>query len=175
MMRRAGWLIAFAGVMAWGGTAWSQAPGGTPVRGGTLNFAVVAEPPNYDCHSNTTFGHTHPIAPHYSTLLKFHGSTYPAVSGDLAGAWTSTPDGLSYTFKLHPNIKFHDGTPLTSNDVKVSYERIVRPPEGIALEGIESGPMLAQLGRGEPKALNPLPRINQNDAGIAGGSAPAFG
>ena len=50
----------------------------TPKRGGTLNFAVVAEPPNYDCHASTTFALIHPIAPHYSTLLKFDGAKYPA-------------------------------------------------------------------------------------------------
>jgi peptide/nickel transport system substrate-binding protein len=102
-----------------------------PVRGGTLNYAIVAEPANYDCHSNTTFGHTHAVAPHYSTLLKFHGSSYPDVVGDLAQSWTVSPDGLSFTFKLYPNIKFHDGSPLTSADVKASYERIIRPPQGI--------------------------------------------
>ena len=36
----------------------------TPKRGGTLNFSVVAEPPNYDCHGSTTFALIHPIAPH---------------------------------------------------------------------------------------------------------------
>ena len=45
----------------------------TPKRGGVLNFAVVAEPPNYDCHANTTFGVLHPVGPHYSTLLKYTG------------------------------------------------------------------------------------------------------
>ena len=112
-------------------TAPSNAFAETPVRGGTLKFAVVAEPPNYDCHSNVTFGVTHPIAPHYSMLLKFHGSTYPAISGDLAQSWTASPDGLSYTFKLHPNVKFHDGSALTSADIKASYERIIRPAGGI--------------------------------------------
>ena len=119
-------LAALAAVV-WSGAALAQAP----ARGGTLNFAVVAEPPNYDCHANVTFGVTHPIAPHYSMLLKFHGATYPDVSGDLAKSWTSSADGLSYTFKLHDNIKFHDGSALTSADVKASYERIIRPPAGI--------------------------------------------
>jgi len=127
MLKTAGWALAIAGCLGWTGAAAAQ----TPVRGGTLNFAVVAEPPHYDCHSNTTFGHTHPIAPHYSTLLKFHGSTYPDVTGDLAKSWSVDPEGLTYTFKLHDNVKFHDGSPLTSADVKASYERIIRPTQGI--------------------------------------------
>ena len=34
-----------------------------PKRGGTLNFGVVAEPPNYDCHGSTTFALIHPDRP----------------------------------------------------------------------------------------------------------------
>ena len=49
----------------------------TPKSGGTLNFAVVAEPPNYDCHGSTTFALIHPIAPHYSPAVKFDGKDYP--------------------------------------------------------------------------------------------------
>ena len=45
----------------------------TPKRGGTLNFAVVAEPPSTDCHATTTFAMVHPVAPQYSTLLEFVG------------------------------------------------------------------------------------------------------
>jgi peptide/nickel transport system substrate-binding protein len=102
-----------------------------PKRGGTLEFAVSAEPPNYDCHGATSFAFIHPVRPHYNTLLKFDEANYPKVKGDLAQSWTMTPDGLIYTFKLKPNIKFHDGTPLTSTDVKASYERIARPPKGV--------------------------------------------
>jgi peptide/nickel transport system substrate-binding protein len=102
-----------------------------PQKGGTLSFAVVAEPPNYDCHASTTFALIHPIAPHYSTLLKFDGAKYPAVAGDLAKSWTIAPDGKRYTFALHQPATFHDGTPLTSADIKASYERIARPPQGV--------------------------------------------
>lgn len=104
---------------------------GVPKRGGMLNFAVDAEPPNYDCHANVSFATLHPIAPHYSTLLKFDTANYPRVTGDLAQTWTVSPDKLTYIFKLHPNVLFHDGSRLTSEDVKASYERIVRPPPGV--------------------------------------------
>ena len=109
----------------------SPASAQAPNKGGTLAFAVVAEPPNYDCHANTSFAFVHPIAPHYSTLLKFDGKSYPKLIGDLAKSWTVSPDGLTYTFKLHEGVKFHDGSTLTSADVKASYERIAKPPPGV--------------------------------------------
>jgi peptide/nickel transport system substrate-binding protein len=109
----------------------SAAAAEVPKRGGVLNFAVVAEPPNYDCHGSTTFALIHPIAPHYSLLVKFDGKDYPKVIGDLAQSWTVAPDGMSYTFKLKSGVKFHDGTPLTSADVKASYDRIINPPQGV--------------------------------------------
>jgi peptide/nickel transport system substrate-binding protein len=103
----------------------------SPQRGGTLPFAVDAEPPNYDCHANFSFVLMHVVAPHYSTLLKFDTANYPQVAGDLADSWNVSPDRRTYTFKLHPNVLFHDGSKLTSADVKASYERIVHPPEGV--------------------------------------------
>ncbi|HUC64028.1 MAG TPA: ABC transporter substrate-binding protein [Stellaceae bacterium] len=102
-----------------------------PKRGGILDFAVDAEPSNYDCHANISFAFLHPVAPHYSTLLKFDGEDYPQVTGDLAESWSVSADRLTYTFKLRPNILFHDGTRLTSADIKASYERIIHPPEGV--------------------------------------------
>ena len=109
----------------------SAAQAETPKRGGILQFAVVAEPPNYDCHANTSFAFVHPVAPHYSTLLKFDGANYPKLIGDLAKTWTVSPDGLTYTFDLNEGVTFHDGSPLTSADVKASYERIANPPAGV--------------------------------------------
>jgi peptide/nickel transport system substrate-binding protein len=103
----------------------------TPKRGGVLDFAVDAEPGNYDCHANVSFAFIHPVAPHYSTLLKFDGANYPQVKGDLAESWSVSADRLTYTFKLKPGVLFHDGSRLTSADVKASYERIVHPPEGL--------------------------------------------
>ena len=105
----------------------------TPKHGGTLVFAVSAEPPNYDCHAQTSFAFLHPVRPHYSTLLKFDTANYPKVVGDLAESWTVAPDGLTYTFKLRRNVKFHDGTPMTSEDVKATYDRICKPPSGISI------------------------------------------
>jgi peptide/nickel transport system substrate-binding protein len=102
-----------------------------PERGGILKFAVTVEPKDYDCTDNTAFALLDVIAPEYSTLLKFDAADYPQIVGDLAQSWTVSPDGRTYTFRLKPNVLFHDGTKLTSADVKASYERIVRPPPGL--------------------------------------------
>ena len=55
----------------------------TPVAGGLLKFAVGAEPPNYDCHAQSSFAFIHPVRPHYSTLLKFDTAQYPKIVGDV--------------------------------------------------------------------------------------------
>jgi peptide/nickel transport system substrate-binding protein len=106
-------------------------PAETPRRGGELNFVVSAEPPSFDGHKESTFAMVHPTAPHYSLLVKFDPANYPRVVGDLAESWNISPDGLSYTFKLRSGVKFHDGSPFSSRDVKASYDRIIEPPEGV--------------------------------------------
>ena len=102
-----------------------------PRRGGILEFASTVEPNDYDCDDNTSFAFLHPIAPHYSTLLKFDAANYPQIIGDLAQSWTVSPDRETYTFKLRPNVLFHDGSKLSSADIKASYDRIIHPPAGL--------------------------------------------
>jgi peptide/nickel transport system substrate-binding protein len=103
----------------------------TPKRGGTFTFAISAETPHYDCHGSDTFATLHFASPFYSTLLTFDLDKYPAVKGDLAESWTVTPDLMTYTFKLHNNVFFHDGQKLTSADVKATYDRLRNPAAGV--------------------------------------------
>ena len=41
----------------------------------------------------------------------------------LAESWTASTDGRTYDFLLRPNLRFHNGDPLTAEDVKFSFER----------------------------------------------------
>ena len=104
-----------------------------PRSGGELLFVVPSEPPSYDAHAEETFGVIHPMAPHYSTLLKVDpfDKTGTKPVGDLAESWTISKEGLAYTFKLRHGVKFHDGSEMTSKDVKASYDRIIFPPAGV--------------------------------------------
>src|SRR5438876_10164550 len=103
-----------------------------PRSGGELVFVVPSEPPSYDAHQEETFGVIHPMAPHYNTLLRVdpNDRTGTKPVGDIAESWTVSKDGLTYTFKIRRGVKFHDGSELTSKDVKASYDKILKPPAG---------------------------------------------
>jgi len=103
----------------------------SPKSGGTLTYAVTAEAPTTDCHATTTYAAVHVLAPHYSLLLKVDPDNYPSPKPDIAESWTISADKLTYTFKIRSNVVFHDGTPLTSRDVKATFDRLRAPPEGV--------------------------------------------
>jgi peptide/nickel transport system substrate-binding protein len=58
-----------------------------------------------------------------------------AMAPSLAESWTVSPDNLTYEFVLRKGVKFHNGDPLTAEDVKFSYERY---------RGAGSGPFKAR-------------------------------
>jgi peptide/nickel transport system substrate-binding protein len=136
LSRRVRWLGVFASVcsLVLGTVLASPAVAqDKPRYGGELVFPVPSEPPSYDGHREETFGLIHPFAPFYNTLLRVDPNdptgTKPAPS--LAESWTISKDGLTYTFKLHRGVKFHDGSEMTSKDVKASYDKIIFPPAGV--------------------------------------------
>ena len=46
------------------------------------------------------------------------------VVGDLAESWEFSEDGLTLTFHLHEGVKWHDGEPFSSEDVKWTFDKI---------------------------------------------------
>jgi peptide/nickel transport system substrate-binding protein len=110
---------------------YAAAPAKCQQRGGQLVYGVSADPPTFDCGASDTFAVIHSVAPFYSLLLKIDLARYPEVAGDLAKSWKISDDGKTFTFKLHEGVTFHDGSPLTSADVKASYERYRDPPQGV--------------------------------------------
>ena len=57
------------------------------------------------------------------------------MTGDLAESWTMSPDGLTYTFKIRQNVKWHDGRPLTAEDVRWALTEINMKYNPIASTG----------------------------------------
>src|SRR5580765_2140421 len=81
-----------------------------PRRGGVLLAVIGADPPSLDPHQESTFANIELVAPCYSTLLQLDPYRYPKIIGDAATEWKISPDGLTYTFKIQPGIRFHDGS-----------------------------------------------------------------
>jgi peptide/nickel transport system substrate-binding protein len=92
-------------------------------KGGTLNTIIQPEPPilvtalNQQQPTLTLGGKI------YESLLRYDLDLKP-IPG-LAQSWTVSPDGLTYTFKLFPKITFHDGHPLTAEDVIFSITKLL--------------------------------------------------
>ena len=102
-----------------------------PQRGGMLRVALAGDPPSLDMHQESTFLVTIPFSTVYNTLVMFDPHGYPNIIGDLARSWTVSDDKMTWTFTLPKGVTFHDGSPLTSADVKASWDRIAFPPEGV--------------------------------------------
>ena len=102
-----------------------------PRSGGILNVALAADPPSLDAHQEQTFAVAQPMGALYNNLIVYDPHNYPEIIGDLATSWTVSDDYLTYTFTLHAGVKFHDGSELTAQDVKASWDKIVSPSEGV--------------------------------------------
>lgn len=70
------------------------------------------------------------------TTYIFDTLAFPDVTGTpkpwLAKSWTTSPDGKTWTFTLNDNVKFHDGMPLTSDDVKFTFDYNLTGPGNAA-------------------------------------------
>ncbi len=105
--------------------------GQAPRRGGTLLLSNGGDPPTLDMHQTATYLTEFVGAPCYSTLLRISAMDIDTLVPDLAQAHDVSADGKTVTFHLHPAAEFHNGTPVTADDVIFSLNRIRKPPPGI--------------------------------------------
>src|SRR5438105_3991689 len=100
-----------------------------PKRGGTLRLAFGVTTSNYDLQQG---GNTNVLCQMYSTLVRLNPvDGLKTIVPDAAESYQIAPDGLTYTFTLRNGIQFHDGTPLTADDVVATYNRMMFPPQGV--------------------------------------------
>ncbi|GAY75508.1 dipeptide-binding ABC transporter [Sporolactobacillus inulinus] len=97
-----------------------------PVYGGTLTIADLNDAKGLDPHKETSAQSFHYIENMYDTLFRYKDGKYGVIDKDLVNDYTISKDGKTYTLHLHDNVKFHNGDPLTSADVKYSIERIIK-------------------------------------------------
>lgn len=90
--------------------------------GGSFTYAVTSDPETLDPHvtsnpaASTVFGEI------YSTLV--YKDLNLAYQGQLAESWEASADNLELTFTLRGGVTFHDGSELTADSVKFTFERL---------------------------------------------------
>lgn len=122
-----------------------KSEGTQPRYGGILTRSHTEDPPTLDIHQELSANAHLSLANVYNGLVRFDTVDLDKVAPELADSWEVSPDGKSFTFKVHPGVKWQDGTPLTVDDVKFSLERmafwkehrIVSPRGGAMLRLVE--------------------------------------
>src|SRR5436190_8675291 len=105
-----------------------------PKRGGVVRMGIPVRPPHFDLHQSGTFFNLGAMGCMFDNLIRHDprdgGKT---IIPDLAHSWQIAKDGKTYTFLLRDDVQFHDGAQLTAEDVKATFDRIVKPPQGISI------------------------------------------
>ena len=97
-------------------------------------MGITNRPPHFDVHQSGTINNLGSMGCMFDNLIRRD----PRDSGktiipDLAHSWDIAKDGKTYTFFLRKGVQFHDGAELTSADIKATFDRIVKPPQGIII------------------------------------------
>ncbi|MEZ2126535.1 ABC transporter substrate-binding protein [Sinorhizobium sp. CB9] len=101
--------------------AYAETPKDTLVEGFAIDDIITMDPGEaFELSTAEMTSNT------YSLLVRLDINDTSKVKGDLAESWSVSDDGLTYTFKLKPGMKFASGNPITAEDVAWSFERAVK-------------------------------------------------
>ncbi len=95
-------------------------------NGGTMTVAYKNEMTSLDPAIGYDGASWNLIKAIFDGLMAYKVGTTDLTPG-LAESYSVSPDGLTYTFKLRAGVKFHNGRPLTAEDVRYSIDRVVDP------------------------------------------------
>jgi len=116
-----------------GPLALAAAHGEKPRYGGKFLSVGNEEVPFYDMHQTSLGGIYAAVAPAYNCLIRTspYDPKGQEIIPELAHSWEISDGGKTVTFHLHKGVKWHDGAPFSSADVKYTIERIMNPPAGM--------------------------------------------
>jgi peptide/nickel transport system substrate-binding protein len=117
-------LATIVGALALGG---DDEPARNP--GDAIVYGLTLNPSGFDPHIHQSSELGIPFFSVYDTLVYRHPQTLEFVPG-LAERWEMAPDGLSWTFFLKQNVRFHDGTEFNAAAVAANLDRIMNPDVG---------------------------------------------
>src|SRR5712692_2061388 len=113
-----------------GAPASSGVAAGPPQKGGVLTSKVPTDPPTtWPAAGAISYNVVHPFASGYNQLLQYDPQDPDnKIIPDLADSYEIAGDGKSVVFKLHPGVKFHDGSDFSSEDVRATIDWDRNPP-----------------------------------------------
>lgn len=132
-----------------------------PKRGGKATFAFSVTTNHFDIHQAggpaAVLWHT------YNNLVRLDPTDgLKTIIPDLAESYEISGNGTIYTFKLRQGVKWHDGTDFTADDILATFNRIIKPPDGMvsafkprfgALKSVEApDKMTVKMTLTEPRA-----------------------
>lgn len=156
-------------------TAGPSTGGGTtnanqPKWGGTLVVGVYSDPKflnsNYDFDGQAYYQNMNIFSKLVNQDYKV-GRIHP----DLATKWDVSADGLTYTFTLREGVKWHDGKPFTSADVKWTYDDLIK--EGTKAQAYRIITSLQSVEAPDPKTV--VFKLKETDALFLVGLAGYYG
>ena len=115
----------------------TPAPTAAPKKGGTLIAARAADATGIDPHKQTAFASFRMLELIYDPLFAFDKDL--KIVPNLAESWKFSDDAKTLTVTLRKNVKFHSGNPMTSEDVKFTFDRIADEKTGAAARSTFAG------------------------------------
>lgn len=113
-------------------TAGEGSDDGTPVSGGTLEFALIDYQRSPDPHWGTNYAESI-IADNITDKLTWQDPDTGEITPWLAESWEVNDDLTSYTFHLRDDVTFSDGTPFNAEAVKANFDQYVKGDEALGI------------------------------------------
>lgn len=139
-----------------------SAPAAKPVDGGKITYGVAGGGlTSLDPHKVSSAALLPVMSLLYNGLTQFGKDN--SVQPGLAQSWSSNADATTWTFKLRPNVVFHNGKPFTAQDAADNITRVLDPKTGSqqrsALSSIAKAtaadPLTLELNLTKPNAILP--------------------
>lgn len=89
---------------------------------------------------------------YYSHLVTYSDTSMSAIAGDLAEDWDVAGDGVTWTFRLREGLTWHDGEPVTADDVRFTLELYADPAQQAVNAGTVQNALVGGTEYGEGTA-----------------------
>ena len=127
-------VLGLAGLSAVTGLTAIPAVGQAPKSGGVLNIMQREDPPQgFSIHETATISTVWPGMPCFNNLVLFDPlkktESMDTIIGELAEKWSWQDNYRNLVFFLRKDVKWHDGKPFTSKDVKYTFDMVREAPD----------------------------------------------